>query len=200
MYVLEHLPSQQNSISQLWCCRLVPGVPLDHWGWRLHKWEMITGVVVFNPPWGTGWGEGREEEEEGSRREREKEQSWCPWERYAVFIGPIILCVCLCVCVCVCVCVSGEQWRTLPWVKPARDLIVISVIDTNMFIVLLCPSGGKDSIILMCCVQFLLFGDVLCLFIMGLQRDDTGLNLWFFRVSLECKLLAKLIFNTGCFN
>lgn len=45
---------------------------------------------------------------------------------------------------CVCVCV----WRTLPRVKPPRDPTVISVIDTNMFIVLLCPTGEKDPVLI----------------------------------------------------
>lgn len=162
MHVLEHLPSLQNSNSQLRCCRLVPSVPSDHWCWMLHKWEMITGVVAFNPPQGVGWGEWRVEEVEGRGKRMEPVpvgEVWCCFYRASVCV-----------------------WRTLPRVKPPRDPTVISVMDTNMFIVLLCPTGGKDPVII-------IWGVVLSLYILccvyslwGLQRDDV----------LKCMILLRI--------
>lgn len=143
MYVWEHLQSQHNSNSQLQRCRSEPSVPLNHWCWLFLKWEMITGVVVFNPPQGVGWWEWGVERVEGGGRRMES--------------VPL-----------------GEVWCCFytPHVEPPRDPNIISVIDTNMFIVLLCPTGGKDPIIIM-------WGVVLSLYILhyiyllwGLQRDD----------------------------
>lgn len=151
MYVLEHLPSQQNSNSQLWCCRLVPSVPLGCWCWRLHNWEMITGVVVFNPPQGMGCDKGiGRKMQRGSRRWREegRDQNWHRWRmmlflKGLVFLGLPVLHV--------------HRWKIVSWVKLPRDRTVISVNDNNMFIVLLCLFGWRDRIVIKC-------GPVFCLY------------------------------------
>lgn len=90
---------------------------------------------------------GKGEENAGSRRWRGGEKGtelvlvgevWCCFYRANIYM-----------CVRECACVPMQQWRKLPRVKPPRDPVVISVIDTNMFIVLLCPIGEKDPIIIM---------------------------------------------------
>ena len=130
----------------------------------------------------------------GSRRWRwrggEREQSRCPGERCdAVFIRPVFIYVC--------VCETVEDTA----MSKATEGSHCNLCNRHKHVYCCALSHWRDGSHynhVRCCVPSSLFGDVLCLFIMGIaegrctQRYDSSEDLWsemthfIFRKSLEC--------------